>query len=116
MAKTTNTLTVVLLIGLALCVGGPPAAAAPEGTPEIAVDSNDQPGQQPSQPQCIVNNGDPDDWASRTDGEEEEDEACAGMVQFMLGDPGDPGATWRDHAERFSERLIRIKMYLIGIL
>ena len=87
--------------------------AALEGVPEIAIDSNDQPGQAPPQLQSIGNNGDPDDWASKTEGEEEEDEISTGMVQFILGGPG---VTWRDHAERFSGRLIRIKVYLTGIL
>jgi hypothetical protein len=113
MAKKRNIFKVVLLIGLALCVGGPPSVAALERTPQLAIDSNDQPGQPPPQLQSIGNNGDPDDWASKTEGEGEEDEISAGTVQFLLGGPG---ATWRDRAERFGGRLICIKVYLTGIL
>ena len=112
MTKPISTLRVVLLVTLALCVGGPPSLFALERTPEIAVATNDQPDQIPPQAQLVMDNGDPDDWASRT----EDDEMSIGGVQTLLGAPGGPGITWRDHVEYVSGRLIRIKLCLIGIL
>jgi hypothetical protein len=112
MIKTIPRLRVVLLVALALCVGGPPSLFALERTPEIAVATNDQPNQIPPQAQLVMDNGDPDDWASKTD----EDEMSNGMVQTQLGSPGGSGSGWRDYVEYLSGLLIRIKLYLTGIL
>ena len=112
MAKTISVAKVVLLVALALCVGGPPSLFALERTPEIAVATNGQPDQIPPQAQLGMDNGDPDDWAAKT----EDDEMSVGGGQFQLGSPGGSGAEWRDHVEYLSGRLIRIKLYLTGIL
>jgi hypothetical protein len=112
MIRPISTFRVVLLVALALCVGGPPSLFALERTPEIAVATNDQPDQIPPQAQLVTDNGDPDDWASRT----EEDEMSIGGVQTLLDAPGSAGVTWRDYVEYLSGRLISIKLYLTGIL
>jgi hypothetical protein len=117
MGKGMRTLRVVLLVALALCVGGPPSLFALERTPEIAVATNGGPGQtppQPGQPQLVMDNGDPDDWASRSD--EDEDEMVAGGSVATLYTPSGSKATWRDYLEYISGLLIRIKLRLTGIL
>jgi hypothetical protein len=112
MTKPSPKLRVVLLVALALCVGGPPSLFALEPAPEIAVATGDNPYQPPTPPQSIVNNGDPDDWASKSD----EDGMSGQGVQTQLGCPGGSGLTWREHVEYVSGSLIRIKLYLTGIL
>ena len=115
MGKGMRTLKVVLLVALALCVGGPPSLFALERTPEIAVATDGGPGQPPQQPlapQVVTDNGDPDDWASRTD----QDEMVTGGIIASLDKPSGSKATWRDYLEYISGLLIRIRTRLTGIL
>jgi hypothetical protein len=112
MTRSITKPRVVLLVALALCVGGPPSLLALEHTPEIAVATSDTPYQPPTPPQSIIENGDPDDWASKSD----EDEMSGHGVQTLLGGPGGSGVTLREYLEHVSGSLIRIKLYLTGIL
>jgi hypothetical protein len=112
MTRPLHLLAFVLLVTLALCVGGPPCVFALERAPAIATATYDVPVQSSAPPQVLTDNGDPDDWATKSD----RSEVGGNGAQSQHSIAGGSGTGWRDYMEYISELMIRTRLYLTGIL
>lgn len=97
-----------VLVALALSTGAPPFIHALERPPDIAIQPGDYTGSVSSGPPMVQDDGDPDDWASRSD-----DESSGGGQNEQLGGSG---AEWDNYKHAIRGLILRIKIALGGIL
>jgi hypothetical protein len=96
-----------LLVALALSVAAPPVLLALERPPDSVIAPGSEAGQVPSSPRMVSDNGDPDDWASRSD------QSSSGGRE-VSSDESD--VSWRDYLDSLRGLLGGIKLQLAGIL
>jgi len=109
MIRRTRAPALILLVALVLLVGVPPSLNALDRLPSTSTTvAGEEPGSQ-STPQMVANDGDPDDWATSTESEDN----AGGAIQ---GGTGGDGSDWRDYLESIRDLILRIKNELGGIL
>lgn len=96
-----------LLVALALSVAAPPALLALDRPPDSVTATGGETGQTQSTPLMGSDNGDPDEWSSRSN---------QGSGGSQEGDSGGSDLDWRDYLESLRDLLGGIKMKLAGIL
>lgn len=96
-----------LLVALALSVAAPPALLALDRPPDSVTAIGGETGQTQSTPFMGSDNGDPDEWSSRSN---------QGSGGSQEEDSGGSDAGWQDYLESLRDLLGGIKMELAGIL